>query len=124
MNALVAIDLSAAFDTVDHAILLEVMEKQFGITSEAKLWFSSYLYPRGFKVKIKESYSSRKDLPFSVPQGSILGPTLFNIYASTLAETIPDDISLNGFADDHSLQHQFEPGTRRGELLLICYKQP
>jgi hypothetical protein len=118
VNALVAIDLSAAFDTVDHNILLEVMEKQYGITKEAKQWFDTYLRPRGFRVKINDIISGRKDLPFGVPQGSINGPSLFNIYASTLVRHIPDNIILNGFADDHTMQKQFSPGTIQEDLTI------
>ena len=123
VNAFVAIDLSAAFDTVDHAILLNIMEKRFGITDKAKLWFESYLQPRGFRVKIDHYASKRKELTFSVPQGSISGPVLFNIYASTLPETIEDNITLNGFADDHTLQCDFQPGTTQEELAVTTIEK-
>lgn len=123
INAFVAIDLSAAFDTVDHDTLLNIMDNQFGIIDEAKQWFESYLHPRGFRVKIEDHTSSRRDLPFSVPQGSISGPTLFNLYASTLGDSIQDDITLNGFADDHTLQCQFQPGTVHEDRAIVSLQE-
>ena len=59
-----------------------------------------------------------------MPQGSLLGPVLFNTYCSTLVEVIPTGISINGFADDHSLQKSCKPGTKSEietvELLETC----
>ena len=118
VNAFVAIDLSAAFDTVDHDTLLNIMEHQFGIMNKAKQWFKSYLQPRGFRVKIEEQTSDRMELTFSVPQGSISGPTLFNMYASTLPETLEDNITLNRFADDHSIRNDFQPGTAQKDSAI------
>ena len=53
----VFLDLSTAFDTVDHDILLSILNKQFGICGKALKWFNSYLRPRFFKVKIGKNYS-------------------------------------------------------------------
>ena len=80
-------------------------------------WFKSYSRPRSCKVSISPAYSAEKQLPFSVPQGSCAGPSLFLAYASTLqevksiAEYEPGKpaISLNGFADDHSIIKEFHP---------------
>ena len=52
VTALTALDLSAVFDTVDHEILMQVLEHQFGITKLALSWFKTYLYPRKFIVNI------------------------------------------------------------------------
>ena len=68
--ALVALDLSMAFDTVDHEVLLDVSSTRFGVSGSAYSWFSSYLRPRGCLVKIEGLMSSEKSLDFSVPQGS------------------------------------------------------
>ena len=74
VTALTALDLSAAFDTVNHEILIEVQEHQFGITNSALSWFKTYLYPRKFIVNI-DGYCSREiNLKFSVLQGSLVGP--------------------------------------------------
>ena len=52
VTALVAMDLSAAFDTVDHGILLDVLNKQFGVNGTALKWFNSYVHPRDCKVNV------------------------------------------------------------------------
>ena len=93
VTALVAIDLSAAFDTVDHSILLSVLSKKFGVAGSALKWFETYLYPRACKVNVGNSYSEVKDLKFSVPQGSCCGPFLYLAYASTIQEFVPNDMS-------------------------------
>ena len=77
VTALTALDLSAAFNTVDHEILIEVLEHQFGITNLALSWFKTYLYPRKFVVNIDGHHSREIDLKFSVPQGSLAGPILY-----------------------------------------------
>ena len=73
ITSLTAIDLSAAFDTVDHAILLAILSNKFGITGMALKWFDSYLCPRSFKVAVEGVYSKDKDLTITVPQGSYAG---------------------------------------------------
>ena len=103
ITLMICIDLSAAFDTVDHEVLCAVMANQFGITKSALEWVISYLKPRGFKVKCGDNYSSVNDLHFSVPQGSCAGPSFYSMYASTLQYTIPDDVNIYGYADDHAL---------------------
>ena len=61
-----------------------------------------------------------KDLTFSVPQGSVLGPQLFSIYASTLGDVVSSrDCNLNGFADDHSLHNSFSAGDVEEERKCI-----
>ena len=98
------LDLSAAFDTVNHKILLDVLKNYFGITEQALAWILSYLSNRKFLVQIGQFTSKIVTINFSVPQGSILGPTMFNCYASTLTEIIPEsnDGFLSGYADDHA----------------------
>jgi hypothetical protein len=121
VTALVAIDLSAAFDTVDHDILLNVLKTKFGIEAIALNWFDSYLRPRNCVVNIGEKYSDPKQLAFSVPQGSIGGPYLYLGYASTLPEEIGNDVDLYGFADDHTVETNFKAsnGLTNDEELAI-----
>ena len=99
ITSLTCINLSAAFDTVDHGILLIVLQNKFGISGNALSWFKSYLQPRFCKVNIHNANLEEKELCFSVPQGSCAGPVLYSAYASTLQEVVPLD--LHGYADDH-----------------------
>ena len=87
-TAMVTIDLNVAFDTVDHDILLNTLHCKFGISDNAIKWVNSYLSPRSCKVNIQNSYTSARQLNFSIPQGSEVGPVLYLAYASTLEEII------------------------------------
>ena len=110
-TSIICLDLSAAFDTVNHTILLDVLKSYFGITEHALAWISSYLSNRKFLVQIGHLTSRTFEIDFSVQQGSILGPILFNCYASTLMEIIPEskDSFLSGYGDDHAIIHSFSP---------------
>ena len=72
VTPLVAIDLSAAFDTVDHDMLLSVLSKKFRVVDNALKWFHAYLRPRRFQVLISDTRSKEIDLPFSVHKGHVL----------------------------------------------------
>ena len=119
VTTMMAIDLSAAFDTVDHEILLEVLTRQFGISDMALNWFSTYLRPRSFCVNIGSSYSSKTPLDFSVPQGSCAGPVLYSNYASTMRYIVPADMSLHGYADDHAIKSSFSAWNTLAEGIVI-----
>ena len=112
VSTLVMIDLSAAFDTVDHDIFIKLMENIFGLTGTPLKWIEEYLRPRHFKVCITETYLTNRDLHFSVPQGSINGPALFNFYSSTIINSIDSDINVYAFADDHALCKSFNPNNK------------
>ena len=81
-------DLSAAFDTVNHSLLLSCLENSFGITGTVLQWFHSYLTGRSQFVEINDSKSSVRDLTMCVAQGSVLGPILYLFYTAPLAEII------------------------------------
>ena len=106
----IAIDLSAAFDTVDHNVLLSVLENKYGVGGKALECCDTYLWPRHCKVNINNSYPTPRELPFSVPQGSCTGPVLYHVYALTIQHIIMNDqISLYGYADDHGLRMTCKP---------------
>ena len=85
---LVMIDLSSAFDTIDHSILLSRLELRYGIPSVVLEWFRSYLYGRVQRINIDDSFSPPHPLTTGVPQGSVLGPLLFSLYVQPLGGII------------------------------------
>ena len=84
---LVLLDLSAAFDTVDHQILLDRLKYMFGFTGLVFNWIASYLSSRSQKVVVDHAKSPSTPLSFRVPQGSILGPILFTLYQPPLGKS-------------------------------------
>ena len=110
VTAIVILDLSAAFDTVNHILLLDVLDKRFGIAGKARKWYESYILPRKFRVEVGKERSQPRQLDYSVPQGSIQGAFLFVAYVSTLDEIVDNTkLELNGFADDCSVRRMFKP---------------
>ena len=67
ITAVIILDLSAAFDTVDHNLLLEVLDKKFGIKDIALHWYEQYLKPRRFRVCINSNYSQEKNIGIQCP---------------------------------------------------------
>ena len=109
LTLIVATDLSAAFDTVDFDITLDVLERCYGVCGTAKIWFNNYLRPRFCKVNIKNSFSATRELHQSVPQGSCLGPVLYSCYASTLQTVVPQSVNIHGYVDDQIFKCSYFP---------------
>ena len=95
MVVLIMTDLSAAFDTLDHPILLERFSHSFGIREEALGWIASYLAGRSQCVAIEDSTSSDCALEYGVPQGSVLGPKMYCMYTRPVGD----------IARKHNMEH-------------------
>ena len=87
-TVLASLDLSAAFDTVDHDILLQRLYTLYGMNGTVQEWFRSYLTNRQTKVCIASSYSKPRLLKCGVPQGSVLGATSYTMYTRPMADVV------------------------------------
>jgi len=104
VSALCLLDLTAAFDTVDHQLLLHRLERQFGLRSVVLTWFASYLTDRSFRVLFDGGHMSAEvSVLCLVPQGSVLGPRLFVLYMADLTDVVAGhNVKFHGYADDSS----------------------
>ena len=105
VTAVVLLDMSKAFDSLDHKILMLKLQ-DVGMSPGALNWFSSYLSNRQQVVRINSALSGKLTVHSGVPQGSILGPILFSIYVNDLP-TIPQHCSSKVFVDDNKLYTSF-----------------
>ena len=85
---LVLLDLSAAFDTIDHTILFNCLQHWYGIDVVVLKWVQSYLNSRKQQIKIEGHLLDAFQLPYGVPQGSVLEPLLFTLYTTPLSSVI------------------------------------
>ena len=121
-TTLIAIDLSAAFDTVDYNTLIEVLHRKCGVAGTALVWFVSYLRPWFCRANVNNFYCIDKQLKCNVSQGSVAGPMLYTSYASMIESVLEADNQaedtlltnlrkkpdLHGFADDHAMKITFK----------------
>ena len=105
----VLLDLSAAFDTVDHNRLLEILWFDLGFRGVVFNWFEDFLKGRKQAVCIDGVKSDFKENMYGVPQGSVVGPFLFNVYVRSLMKLMEDEgFTAHGYADDHQFLFTFQ----------------
>ena len=108
--ALVLLDMSAAFDTVDHTVLIEVLQKRYGVKSTALSWMTSYLSRRTQSVNVGADYSDESSLTCGVPQGSVLGPSEYTMYAEEIDDVVQrDKLRHHMYADDIQILATMRP---------------
>jgi Reverse transcriptase (RNA-dependent DNA polymerase) len=120
VSFLCLLDLSAAFDTIDHSVILERLSSWFGISGTALNWVKSYLTSRSFYVQVRDSLSSVYQLLYGVPQGSVLGPLLFILYTTPLSTIISkSSVHHHLYADDTQLFISFSSNKFRENVSLL-----
>ena len=109
VTALTLLNLSAAFASIDHTILLDRLNDCYGISELALGWFKSYLLGRTHSVKVDNTLPAA--LQYGVPQGSFLGPILFSLYTNPINSIIHSRSSINYhfYANDTQLYITLSP---------------
>ena len=117
---LVMLDLSAAFDTVDHKIILNRLDNNFGIKHNALEWIESYFSFRTQEVVINGIKSDKKVMKCNVPQGSVLGAPMYSDYTEPVGRVIRAlSVEPYFYADDSQSSVSFQPGNQESQKHAI-----
>ena len=121
---LVLLDYTAAFDTIDHSLLLQRLENEFSISGTVLEWIRSYLHSRTQRVIINDTLSASFPLICGVPQGSVVGPLLFLLYTSPLSKVIESHQGVQHvvYADDTQIYVTLKPSEKieAAQILHNC----
>lgn len=110
VTVLLSLDISAAFDALDHNILIDRAEQRFGITDSALAWFRSYLADRKYYVAMGSARSTQVQFTTGVPQGSVLGPFMFAMFVSPIDNVLGSSgAKYHQYADDTQLYIDVQP---------------
>ena len=123
---MVLLDSSAAFDTIDHKILIQRLQDEYNITGDALQLIKSYLSDRTFSTIINQTTSSKRQLRYGVPQGSLLGPLLYILYTKNIEIIIKNhQLNCQMYADDCQLYSSFTNSTLSETEIKIktCLKE-
>ena len=120
-SLVVFLDLSAAFDTIDHTILVNRLRNDYGLSGKALDWLESYLTHRYQSVHIKDNSSEYTKLNFGVRQGSVLGPLLFSYYTKPIrAIAAKHNLKIHLYADDTQLYVSFRFSSYTEAIAALC----
>ena len=120
VTLLILLDLSAAFDTIEHSILLNILQQDFRVVGTALNWFHSSLSGRKQHILVADKTSDDFNLTCGVPQGSCIGPILFTLYVSCLFNITSQHLpSVHGYAYDTQIYLSFRPCSIHSEINAV-----
>lgn len=121
---LVMLDLSSAFDVIDHQILFQRLKHSYGITGSALAWIKSYLCDRRQCVAVGSELSESQEIKIGVPQGSVLGPRLYCLFSKPIGRICDlHDMDYHCYADDSQIYIVVEPRDNWDDIsarLMAC----